>query len=132
MKLLGIDFGLRKIGLSLADTESKLATPLKTIEVKDKSLLVIGKIKSLCQKEKISQVVIGLPESGLVDLIKSFGKKIHQATGLPVFYQAETLTTKDALDKMKEAGLKRKSRKKKEDAFAAALILQSWLDKTDV
>jgi len=52
MKLLGIDFGLRKIGLSLADTESKLATPLKTIEVKDKSLLVIGKIKSLCQKEK--------------------------------------------------------------------------------
>ncbi len=132
IKILGIDFGLKKIGLALAETESKLATPLKTIKVKDNNRLVINKIETLCQKEKVTQIVIGLPESGLVGQIKNFGEKVQQATGLPVFYQAETLTTKDALAKMKEAGIRGKARRKKEDALAAVLILENWLNKTNV
>ncbi len=132
IRVLGIDFGLKKIGLALAETESKLATPLKTIKVKDNHSLVISKVKNLCQKEKVSQIVIGLPESGLVQRIKNFGEKLHQTTGWPVFYQAETLTTKDALAKMKEVGIRGKAREEKEDALAAVLILESWLNKTNV
>ncbi len=132
VRVLGIDFGLKKIGLALAETDSKLATPLKTIKVKDNHSLVINQIKSLCQKEEIKQIVIGLPESGLVERIKNFGEKLQQTTGLPVFYQAETLTTKDVLAKMKEAGIRGKARRKKEDALAAVLILENWLNKTNV
>jgi len=116
----------------LAETDSKLATPLKTIKVKDNQPLVISKIGTLCQKEKVEQIVIGLPESGLVERIKNFGGKLQQTTGLPVFYQAETLTTKDVLAKMKEAGIRGKARRKKEDALAAVLILENWLNKTNV
>lgn len=130
MKILGIDFGLKKIGLAL--TEGYLVEPLDVLGVKGKIEKTIQKINFICEKEKVERVVIGLPESGLVERIKNFGEKIHQATDLPVFYQAETLTTKDALDKMKEAGIRGKARRKKEDAFAAALILQNWLDKTNV
>jgi putative Holliday junction resolvase len=131
-RVLGIDFGLKKIGLALVETESQLATPLKIIKVRDNHSLVISKIKDLCQKEEIKQIVVGLPESGLVGQIKNFGEKLHQATDLLVFYQTETLTTKDVLAKMKEAGIRGKARRKKEDALAAVLILENWLNKTNV
>ena len=130
MKVLGIDFGLKKIGLAL--TEGYLAEPLEVLIVKEKKEKAIQKISSFCEEEKIDKIVIGLPESGLVKKIKKFGEELKRITSLPVIYQPETLTTRDAFVKMKEAGLKRENRKKKEDAVAAALILQSWLEKNYV
>jgi len=53
-------------------------------------------------------------------------------TGLPVFYQDESLTSKEAIAKMIEIGKGKKFRKEKEDAFAAALILQDWLNLKNV
>ena len=132
VKVLGIDFGLRKIGLALAETESKLAVPFTVITVRGSEENVVKKIEGFCQQEGVGKIVIGLPESGLVQRIKNFGEKVCQVTALPVLYQAETLTTKDALAKMKEAGIRGKARRKKEDALAAALILENWLNKIDV
>lgn len=129
-KVLGIDFGLKKIGLAF--TEGYLAEPLGVIRIKKEKNNLLRQINFLCQKKAIEKIVIGLPESGLVGKIKKFGSDLAKITGLPVVYQAETLTTKDALAKMKEAGLKRKAKKKKEDAIAAALILQGWLDQNYV
>jgi len=125
-KILGIDFGLKKIGLAL--TDGYLAEPLETLKVKENPDRLLSQINSLCQKEKIERIVIGLPDSGLVEKIKKFGQSLGGMSGLPIDYQPETLTTKEAIAKMREAGLGQKSRKKKEDAIAAALILQSWLD----
>ena len=130
MKVLGIDFGLKKIGLAL--TEGYLVEPLEVLIVKEKKEKVIQRISSLCEKENIEKIVLGLPDSGLVKKIKNFGEELKKITRLPVVYQSETLTTKEAIVKMREIGLKRKSKKKKEDAIAAALILQSWLDKKNV
>ena len=125
-KVLGIDYGLKKVGLAI--TEGFLAEPLGILKVKEKPNHLLSQINFLCQKEAVEKIVIGLPESGLVKKIKKFGADLGKITSLPVIYQPETLTTKDALAKMKEAGLGRKDKKKKEDAIAAALILQSWLD----
>lgn len=127
VKVLGIDFGLKKIGLAL--DESFLPSPLGVLKVKGSFEKIIQQIDFLCQKEKVEKIVIGLPESGLVKKIKEFGEDLKKTTSLPVFYHPETLTTKEALAKMKEAGIKGKARRKKEDAIAAALILQDWLNK---
>jgi putative Holliday junction resolvase len=132
MRILGIDYGLKKIGLALAEMESKLAMPWGVIKVKSKNHQVAEKIKTLCEKEEVKQIVIGLPESGLVKKIKKFGRDLSLLTGLPVFYQDESLTSKEAIAKMIEIGKGKKFRKEKEDAFAAALILQDWLNLKNV
>jgi len=123
-RVLGIDYGLRKIGLALTDGE--LAEPLMVIGNKKEK--VLHNLQVICQKEAIEKIVIGLPESGLVKEIQKFGNNLAKITSLAVFYQDENLTTQDAIAKMIAAGKSRKARKKDEDAVAAALILQSWLD----
>ena len=132
MNFLGIDFGLKKIGLALADSQSKLAIPWGTMEVKSNLDEVVEKIKDLCHREKVGKIIIGLPESGLVEKIKRFGDNLAQATNLSIFYEDESLTSKEALVKMIESGIKKKARRKKEDQIAAALILQNYLERNDV
>ena len=126
-KILGVDFGLKKIGLAL--DESFLPEPLGVLKVKGSLNKIVQQINFICEKEKIEKIVIGLPESGLVKKIKKFGEDLRKVTKLPVFYHPETLTTKEALVKMKEVGIRGKARRKKEDAIAATLILQDWLNK---
>lgn len=123
MKILGIDYGLQRIGLALA--EVGLAEPLLVI---CHQASIIKKIARVCQKYKIEKIVIGLPEGELATKIKEFGKKLSSLTKLPVVFQDETLTSQEAIAKMIEAGRGRKTRQEKEDAIAAAIILQSYLD----
>ncbi len=123
MRLLGIDFGLKKVGLALA--EDGLPQPFGVIK-NDPRLL--KKINNICQTNQIEKVVIGISEGKLAERIKGFGRKIEKITGLPVEFQDETLTSKEAIAKMLEGGKKKKIRREKEDAFAAAIILQSYID----
>jgi len=124
MKILGIDYGLKKIGLAL--TEGNLAEPLSVISNRSS---VVSKISGVCQKYGIEKIVIGMPEGKIATKVREFGKKLSQSTKLPVVFQDETLTSQEAIAKMIEAGRGRKYRQTKSDAFAAALILQSYLDK---
>lgn len=132
MRILGIDYGLRKIGLAIS--EGVLAEPLLIISnprkasPRGKQLSVIGKIAGICQKYGVEKIVIGLPEGKVATKVKGFGPKVAELTGLPVIYQDESLTSKEAVAKMIEAGKKRKDRQRLEDAIAAAIILQSYLD----
>ncbi|MBM3205242.1 Holliday junction resolvase RuvX [Candidatus Shapirobacteria bacterium] len=130
MKILGIDFGLKKIGLALG--EGQLAQPFDVLKIKKNPLRILPRLVSLCQQKEVEKIVIGLPETGLVKQIKEFGQELENLSGLPVFFHPETLTTQDALAKMKQAGIRRKARQQKEDACAAALILQDWLDQINV
>jgi len=123
MKILAIDYGLKKIGLAFSETG--LAEPLLVIR---NQLSVVSKISNLCQKYKIEKIVIGLPEGKIATRVKEFGKKLFSFTELPVVFQDETLTSKEAIAKMIEAGRGRKKRQEKEDAIAAAIILQTYLD----
>lgn len=122
MKILGIDYGERKIGLSLS--EGILVTPLG-IERKTKDLE--KRIRDLCQKEEVGKVIVGISEGKIAQRQKHFGEKIAQICSLPVEFWDETLTSREALQKMIETGKSRKKRSR-EDAVAAALILQSYLE----
>jgi len=119
--ILGVDFGLKRIGLALAD--SGLAEPLKII---NNTNCVEKEIVKICHQYEISRIIVGLPEGPLVGKIKKFGRRLNKFTGLPVGFQDETLTSKLALDRMIEAGKRQKARRQK-DAVAAALILQDYL-----
>lgn len=123
MRYLGIDYGKKKVGLAIS--EGLTASPLKILEVsslKD----AINKVGSVIKAEGIELVVIGVPESGEArkiaeQFILELGKQIKVAE------VEETLSSKDARDQMLNLNLSKKVRLK-EDSFAAANILQNYLD----
>lgn len=122
MKYLGIDFGLRKIGLAISDGE--LASPLGIIHVKDKKDAV-KKIKDIIKEENIDQLVVGLPESGIRSAVLKFITQLKLK--IPVETVEETLSSQQAKGRMINLGIKRKKRRE-EDAYSAAEILQNYLD----
>ncbi len=125
MKTLGIDYGRKKIGLAIA--EGKLAEPYKVIH-NDKDRSLFKKIKEIVKSEDITRIVIGISEGRLKAETKKFGKILKENLGVVLEYWDETLTTKEANRLSIQAGIRRQKRKSLEDAFAAALMLQSFID----
>jgi len=123
--ILGIDFGLKRIGLALADQD--LVEPFKVV---NNSSAGFKKLVEVCRQYQISQIVVGLPEGRLVPAVKQFAQKLTRAAGLPVAFQDESLTTQDALAKMIMSGKKQQARRQT-DTVAAALILENYLQRTN-
>lgn len=128
MKLLGIDYGKRKIGLAVST--AGLADPFGVFRFKSQRS-VIAKIVDVVRAEQIDRVVIGISEGKMARVTKDFAKELETRIKLPIVFQDETLTTKDARDLAIEARVKRKKRSKFEDAYSACLILQSYIDRTE-
>lgn len=118
MRLLGIDYGLRHIGLAISDGD--LASPLGTA----KDLANVVKVVSL---QNIDKIIIGLPDPHAVR-IKNFGTRLSELTDLPIEYWDETLSTVTARKKMTAAGSSTREKKRHIDQNAAAVILQSYID----
>jgi len=125
MNYLGIDYGERKIGLSVSP--GKLAEPHRVIRYTDEES-VFEEIVKLIKEEEIDEVVVGLSEGEMMERSKRFGQKIALEVGVKVEFVDETLSTHDAQIMTIESGMKRKKRKNLEDAFAATIILQRYLD----
>lgn len=123
MKILAIDYGLKRIGLAIS--EADLAQPLTVISRTDQS---VARIARICREKKIDRIVIGLPQGKLVAKIKKFGQQLAQEAKIPLIFQDERLTSQEATARMIEAGKKQKSRRENQDAVAAAIILQDYLD----
>ena len=127
MIFLGIDYGKRKIGLSLGDDETKLSQPLKVLRVKTKNE-AIKKIANEVRVNNVETIVLGVSEGNTKKETEEFGKELVKQVPITLLYQDETLTTHDAQTLSREAGIGQKKRREKEDAYAAALILQSYFD----
>ena len=127
MRILAIDYGRKKIGLALADSEVNLAEPHRVIrfETIEEAL---KKIEKETEEEKIEKIVVGVSEGKMAEETRNFGKKLRDKLGIPVAFQDETLTTQEAQRFSIEAGIKRKKRKNLEDAYSAAIILQDYLN----
>ncbi len=129
-KILGVDFGERRIGLAIAI--NNLAEPLSIIEV-DNLDAAVEKIVRICQQEKTKEIIVGLPLDSQGQLgpaakkAKRFGQKLAKETGLKIIFWDECLTSEEALSKMVEAGRRQKKRRRLDDV-AAALILQEYLE----
>ena len=135
MKTLGIDFGERRIGLALSDPEGRFALPLRTLERTD-DRAAIERIRDIVIEEGVSRLVVGEPrrpvdggETAAGRRVRSFGAKLARATGLPIEWIDESLTSHEAETRLREAGFARGRRALKLDALAAQIVLQEALDR---
>jgi len=122
MNLLGVDFGLKKIGIALAQNGF-----VQALGVIKNSSTVFSKIVKICQENEVEKIIVGSPQGKLFLEVKMFSQKLSSETGLPVEFQDETLTSREAIAKMVQERIKRKKRRKLEDAVAAACILEEYL-----
>ncbi len=133
MRLLGLDVGDRRIGVAMSDPSGFLASPLAIIE-----RTVISKdveaIATIIKNNDIGQIVIGLPlqsdgGSGMQsEKVKTFAQKLVEGIKIPVEFRDESYTTADAKKLMLQTKSKKARRNTKDDAIAAAFILQHYLD----
>lgn len=121
MKYLGVDFGLKKIGLAIS--EGELSSPLAVIHIKNLNE-GIKKIEEVVNKQKIDRIVIGVPDSGVRTTIFKAVKKLKEK--FDVVVADETLSSNIAQSTMINLGIGKKKRAE-EDAYAAAEILQEYL-----
>lgn len=121
-KILGIDYGDKRIGLAIAESESQAIAPYKII-LNNKDLFF--NLKKIFNDENIDIIIIGLPINLKSQItiqtqkVQRFINKLHQETKLPIFTEDERMTSK----------LYQKSGLKKVDALSAMSILDSYLAK---
>ncbi len=123
MKYLGIDFGLKRIGLAIS--EGNIASPWKIVEVRNFPD-AIEKISKIMTDEGFEKVVVGLPEGKMGENVVGFVKGLR-SLGFYVETADETLSSKKALKGMITLGVSKKDRRLL-DAYSAAEILQNYLD----
>lgn len=125
MNLLCIDYGEAKIGIAVSS--GKLAAPLKVIKYSDIAKLLL-ELEKIVRAENIAKIIVGISEGTSANKSYEFGNNLGDKLKLPVEFMDETLSTIDAQILSIESGMRRKKRKQMEDAYAAALILQKYLD----
>ena len=119
---MGIDYGLKKIGVAVSDENAQMAFP-KAVIVNDKNL--IGEIEKICKNDNIGAIVLSESQNKngkpnvIMGKITEFKKILENELGLPVFFQNESFTTVEA---------RRYNDIENADASAAALILQRYLE----
>jgi putative holliday junction resolvase len=139
-RAVGVDYGMKRIGLALSDDTLLIASPLKTMTA-EKTLLETSKkfVALLRDLEKeyrctIITLVIGMPlhMSGqvgvLADEVGLFIQEIKQECQIEIVTWDERLSTVQAERSLRQGGLSRKKRSRLIDHVSAALVLQSWLD----
>ena len=137
MRIMGLDFGSRTVGVAISDSLLLTAQGVEIIRRKEENKLrqTLARIEELIVENEVEEIVLGLPknmndtEGVRVELTKEFKDKLERRTGLPVYFWDERLTTVAADKAMMEAGIRRENRKDYVDMIAATLILQGYLDR---
>lgn len=133
MRTMGLDVGTKTVGVALSDELGLTAQGDQVLRrvglQKDVAALV-----ALARERDVERYVVGLPlnmdgsEGPRAEATRRFGDALAKASGLPVDYQDERLTTVAAERALLEADLSRERRKRVIDQVAATLILQAWLE----
>ncbi len=136
MRIMGLDFGSKTVGVAVSDGLLLTAQGLEIIRRKEENKLrrTLARIEELIVEYGVEEIVLGLPknmnatEGERVERTKEFCEKLERRTGLPVIMWDERLTTVAAEKAMMEAGIRRERRGDYVDMIAAVLILQGYLD----
>lgn len=132
-RLLGVDFGTRRIGLAISDPDRRIASPLSTYHRQSPSKDA-RHFQELVKTEQVARIVVGLPvhtsgrEGEKAAEARAFGQWLQKTIGLPVMFWDERFTTADAERALWDAGLSHQQRKARRDKVAATVLLQSYLD----
>jgi len=132
MKYLGLDLGSKTLGLAISDKMGLIASPYKTINYKDKVEL-IEELKTIIESESITKLILGFPKNmnntigpRAEDILK-FKELLEDNLSLEIILVDERLSTKEANNYLLEGNMRRTKRKKKIDAIAASIILETYL-----
>ena len=136
MRMLGLDYGSRTVGVAVSDPLGITAHGVETITRKEENKLrqTYARIEELIVEYQVEEIVLGLPrnmnatEGERAGLTREFREGLERRTGLPVTLWDERLTTVAADKAMMEAGIRREHRRDYVDMIAASLILQGFLD----
>ncbi len=140
MRIMGLDFGSKTVGVAVSDSLLLTAQGVEIIRRKEENKLrqTLARIEALIVEYQVEEIVLGLPKNmngteGIrAELSYEFKDKLERRTGLPVVMWDERLTTVAAEKAMMEAGIRREHRKEHVDRIAAVLILQGYLDKRNM
>jgi putative Holliday junction resolvase len=139
VRVVGLDVGERRIGVAISDASRTLARPVAVLQIArlDASAVAraAGEIgRFAAEDDGVAAIVVGLPRrldgrpTNLTEGVRVFASQLGASTGLPVAFQDERLTSVEAESRLAERDKDWRSRKKRLDAVAAAIILQDHLD----
>ncbi|MBT8192230.1 MAG: Holliday junction resolvase RuvX [Acidimicrobiia bacterium] len=129
-RLLGLDYGTRRVGVAICDSSRLIASPYAVLEASD----VLAGLDEILSAEDIEGIVVGLPvslsgqEGQVARAARSFAETVGSHTGLPVELVDERFTTKVAEDVLIQGGVRRSKRRDIRDKMAATVMLQGHLD----
>lgn len=137
MRIMGLDFGSKTVGVAVSDSLLMTAQGVEIIRRKEENKLrqTLARIEALIVEYEVQEIVLGLPknmnatEGERVRLTMEFKEKLERRTGLQVHMWDERLTTVAADKTMIEAGIRRENRREYVDMLAASFILQGYLDR---
>lgn len=133
-RVIGIDYGTKRVGLAVTDPLQIIASPLETI----RTHLIFEFLQHYCQKEDTDAFVVGMPknldnsDTHATKHVEGFVKKLKKTfPAQSIHLEDERFTSKQALNAMIEGGTSKKFRREKSniDKVSAAIILQSYLEK---
>jgi len=134
LRLLGIDFGLKRIGLAISDDEGLWALPLTTLERRD-DRGAARQIARIVEQEKVGGLVLGEPllldgsRGEAAERVLRFAERLRRTLDLPLELISETLTSAAAEERLREAGVDFRKNPQRVDAVAAQILLQDALDR---
>lgn len=139
MRLLGLDYGSKTVGVAVSDPFGWTAQGLEIIRRKEENKLrkTYARIEALVKEYDVTEIILGYPvmlsgdEGVRVEMCKIFKEDLERRTGLPVTFRDERLTTVEAYEIMTELGIPKKDWREYVDMIAAQRILQGHLDDLD-
>ena len=133
MKLLGIDYGQRRIGVAASDETGTLALPLEQVDAEPLAC-ACERIAALGRERGVERIVVGMPRNmdgsygPAAEGVRAFITELKKVASVEIVTWDERLSTAQAERAMLEADYSRKRRRAQRDALAAQLILQNYLD----
>ena len=136
MRILGLDYGSKTVGVAVSDPLGLTAQSVETIWRKQENKLrqTLARIEELAAEYQAEKIVLGLPKNmnntigERAEKTLEFREMLERRTGLPVVMWDERLTTVEAERTLMEASVRRENRKQYLDQLAAVFILQGYLD----
>lgn len=132
-RVLALDLGKRRIGLALSDELGITAQGLQTLE-RSNIREDLAKLAELISEKNVSLILMGNPlhmsgdESRQTQYTREFAERLQAATGLPIEFRDERLTTVEAERVLRQSGISIQKRAKAVDRLAAVILLESYLD----
>lgn len=136
MRIIGLDYGTKTVGVAMSDPLGITAQAVETIERKEENKLrkTLARIEALAKEYEVEKFVVGLPKHMNNDIgeraekAMEFAEMLKRRTGLEVIMWDERLSTVSAERTLMESGVRREDRKQYVDQIAAVFILQGYLD----